>query len=222
MAFRADELSKRGLQEAMSILVGREIEPSDRERSRAALFEIVERVGPVVDCYPYWHPLVACQDDPRSPVTTPEDRCGYLGLDHTIFLRNAIITCPYGGTDKVFSSVARINVHEDVTITAEKINVPLYHPNAVPILITCEWHRPLEADGTIPQGLAVGLLLEAEMKHWRAGEYAETWETMRPYILGRPCGSRSSLFINQDSGRAIKKFWNTWIETGMFGPIRNR
>lgn len=222
MTFRADDENRRGLQEAMSVLVGREIDPADRERSEAKLIEIVERFGPVVGGYPYWHPLVASQRDPRSPATTPGERCGYRGLDHTIFLRNGIITCPYGGIDEVFSSVAGIDVHEDTSITAEKIEVPLYHPNAVPILITCEWHRPMEADGTIPQGLAIGLLIEAEMKYWREGQFAETWETMRPYILGRPCGSRSSLFINQDTGRAIKKFWNTWIETGMFGPIKQR
>lgn len=222
MSFRANAEEKRGLETAMNYLVGREIAPSEREKSRAKVDEIVERIGPVVDFYPYWHPLVALQDDPRSPVTTPGERCGYKGLDHTVFLRNGIITCPYGGIDNVFSSVAQIDVHEDVSITAEKIDASLYHPNAVPILITCSWHRPMEADGSIPTGLVTGLLLEAEMKHWRTGNFAETWETMRTYILGQPCGNRSSLFINQDTGRAIKKFWNAWIETGMFGPIKER
>jgi hypothetical protein len=48
---------------------------------------------------------------------------------------------------------------------------------------------------------------------------AETWDTMRPYFLGRPHGSRSSLFVNQETGQAIKKVWEALTHTDMFGPI---
>lgn len=33
-------------------------------------------------------------------------------------------------------------------------------------------------------------------------------------------GSRSSLFLSQDAGQAVKKIWETLIYTGMFGPIK--
>jgi hypothetical protein len=32
-------------------------------------------------------------------------------------------------------------------------------------------------------------------------------------------GSRSSLFVNQETGQALKNLWTTLIETGMFGSI---
>lgn len=41
---------------------------------------------------------------------------------------------------------------------------------------------------------------------------------MRPYILGSPHGRRSSLFVNQESGQAMKKVWEALIASGMFGP----
>ena len=33
-------------------------------------------------------------------------------------------------------------------------------------------------------------------------------------------GARSSLFVSQETGQAIKKIWNALIFTGMFGPIK--
>lgn len=78
----------------------------------------------------------------------------------------------------------------------------------------------MAADGSIPTSLAVPLLLEIEVPNWRNAEVAETWETMRRYILGQPCGSRSSLFVNQETGQTLKSLWNSLIYTGMFGPIQ--
>ena len=49
---------------------------------------------------------------------------------------------------------------------------------------------------------------------------AEDREPMLPYFLGRPHGRRSSLFVNQGTGQAMKKVWNALINTGMFGPIK--
>jgi hypothetical protein len=157
-------------------------------------------------------------------VTSPSDRCGYRGIDHTILLRNAFITCPYAQGEEVIASTAEVELLDltkgIATISAERIDAQLYHPNAEPILVKCEWDRALNEDGTIPTALAVPLLLEKELPCWRSAEVAETWKTMAPYILGRPCGSRSSLFINQETGQALKTIWNGLIDTGMFGPIR--
>ena len=43
---------------------------------------------------------------------------------------------------------------------------------------------------------------------------------MRHYFLGSPHGSRSSLFVSQETGQAMKKIWEALIHTGMFGPIK--
>ena len=75
-------------------------------------------------------------------------------------------------------------------------------------------------DGTIPLSIAIPLILEHEVPGWRQSSLAETWESMRELLLGRPHGARSSLFVNQETGQAIKKIWNSLIYTGMFGPIK--
>jgi hypothetical protein len=62
--------------------------------------------------------------------------------------------------------------------------------------------------------------LEKVLPAWRWAERAETWETMRPYLLGEPHGSRSSLFVAQDTALAMKKIYEAMVETGMFGPSK--
>jgi hypothetical protein len=225
MVFRADEASKNGTNEAIRYLVTRNIQPSDRERSEEKLRDLIDQFGPVVDAYPQWHPLVSSSSNEDSwghswPSTTPEKRSGYNGLDHTILLRNAFITCPYHDGSSVLKSVSQLKPHPVAEIRAEVIDVPLYMPNAIPILVQCNWQRPMDVDGTIPKSIAVPLFLEMEVPSWRTAKLAETWETMRPYILGRPSGSRSSLFVNQETGQTLKSIWNSLIYTGMYGPIK--
>ena len=89
MAFRADEAAQAGYEEVEKYLVlrPRDADESERVRSKHALQDIVDELGPVVDRYPTWHPLVRNHDD-RHPVTTPSDRCGYKGLDHTRYFAN--------------------------------------------------------------------------------------------------------------------------------------
>lgn len=224
MAFRANEEIEKGRHHALRKLLGRGIDPGRLEDSQGVLNDLIATLGPVVEAYPYWHPLVANNQDRQSPVTLPGIRCGYEGLDHTVFLRNGFITCPYHGVETVLNSVERLaelNAFDGIaSLTAERIEAQLYHPSAQPILVKCEWGRPMNRDNTIPTALAVPLLLERELSAWRKSEVAETWKTMAPYILGQPCGSRSSLFVNEETGQALKTIWNTLIDTGMFGPLR--
>jgi len=221
MAFRAGEAAEIGYEQVEAYLVPRPRDASEfqRIRSKEVLQAIVNELGPVVDAYPTWHPLVSNHDN-RSLVTTPSVQCGYKGLDHTKFFAKGFITCPYGDGQEVIDSVLALPYHRTATITAEKLNVQLYNPNATPILVKCSWEKPLNADGMIPLSIAIPLILEKEIPCWQWAEVAETWETMRPYFLGRPHGSRSSLFVSQETGQAIKKIWNALIYTGMFGPIK--
>ena len=221
MAFRADEAARIGVEEVEAYLVprARDADEAQRARSREALWDIIDELGPVVDSYPTWHPLV-CNHDSRHPTTTPSEQCGYTGLDHTRFFAKGFITCPYGDGQDVLDSVAALPYHPIATISAEKLDVRLYNPNATPILVKCNWEKSLGMDGMIPLSIAMPLLLDKEIPCWQWAEVAETWESMRPYFLGRPHGSRSSLFVNQETGQAIKKIWNALIYTGMFGPIK--
>lgn len=220
MAFRADEAAQRGYEEVLSYLVPRaeDVSKAMREESKEFLAELVDEIGPVVDTYPSWHPLVSNHES-RFPETVPHASCGYKGLDHTRFFARGFITCPYNDGQKVIDSVNALPPHPAAHITAERINVKLYNPNTTAILVKCNWDKPLGEDGMIPLSIAISLLLEREVPCWQFSEVAETWETMRSYFLGSPHGARSSLFINQETGQAMKKIWNSLINTGMFGPI---
>jgi len=224
MAFRADEAARIGYEQVEAYLVPRprDADEAERARSKEALLDIVHELGPVVDRYPTWHPLVLNHDN-RHPTTIPSERCGYIGLDHTRFFRNGFITCPYSGSgkaEKVIESVNALPRHHAATITAELLDVQLYNSETTPVLVKCEWHKSIDPDGMIPLSIAMPLILEKEVPCWHRAEVAETWETMRPYFLGSPHGSRSSLFVSQETGQAIKKIWNALIFTGMFGSIK--
>lgn len=221
-AFRADESKQSGYQEVEDYFTGRALDVSKEERaaSRAALWEIAEELGPVISTYPSWHPLVTHHDE-RHPVTFPSDRCGYEGLDHTRCFVHGFISCPYGdGADKLIASVEALPHQDAATITAEKLDVKLYAINATPVLVKCDWRRRLSPHEPIPLSIAMPLMLEKEVPGWKWAQLAETWETMRSYLLGSPHGSRSSLFLSQDSGQAIKKMWEALIYSGMYGPIK--
>lgn len=219
MAFRADESARTGFDEVERYFVSRNVDVAERARSKAALQDLIESLGPVVSSYPSWHPLV-CNHSDRHPETIPGERCGYVGLDHTRYFANGFITCPYDGGQRVIDSVGALSRHIVATIEAERLDVQLYNLSASPILVKCTWEKDLLPDGTIPLSIAMPLILEKELPGWRWAEVAETWETMRSYFLGTPSGSRSSLFVNQETGQAIKKIWNALISTGMYGPIK--
>lgn len=222
MAFRADEVAKLAYERAEAYLLPRnmEISRAERERGRNALMDIHDDLGPVVSGYPSWHPLVRNYQDDRSPSTAPDERCGYRGLDHTVLFANGFITCPYRDPEAVINSVAELPWHHVAQISAELLDVPFYSTMAKPVLVRCNWTKPIGNDRMVPLRIALPLLLEKEIPCWAWSDVAETWESMRPYLLGQPHGSVSSLFVNQESGQAIKKIWNSLIFTGMFGPIK--
>lgn len=221
MAFRAAEAAQIGYDEMENYLIPRtrDTDESERARSKIALRDIADELGSVVDAYPSWHPLVSNHDD-HHPTTTPSNQCGYRGLDHTRYFANGFITCPYGDGQDVIDSVNALKPHPAATITAERLDVQFYNADATPVLVKCEWHQPLPSDRMIPLKIAIPLILEKEVPSWKWAKCAETWESMRPYLLGAPYGSRSSLFVSQETGQSIKKIWEALIYTGMFGPIK--
>jgi len=219
MAFRADEAAKNGYKRVMEYLVSRNLPSVEKKRSQNMLADIIDRYGPVVGSYPSWHPLISGDEDTRYRAMTPEPRCGYHGLDHTVYFLNGFISCPYGDGQKIMDSVEKRYYDPIATIKAERLDVQFYSSDATPIFVQCVWTEPMESNNMIPKSLAVPLMIEKELPAWRGASFAETWETMRSYILGTPYGNRSSLFVNQKTGQSLKKTYNTLIYTGMFGPI---
>ncbi|UWP93721.1 hypothetical protein K3X13_04220 [Aliiroseovarius crassostreae] len=218
MAFRADEAASSGFERTKKYLIPLTFEPKIRKQSEEALMELVDELGPAVEGYPSWHPLVS-KHSARQPETVPSEQTGYLGLDHTRYFAHGFITCPYGGVERVIESAYSIK-HHCADITAEELDVSFYAEGAKPVVVKCEWPEPLLSGKLIPKNLAVPLMLEQELPCWRWSSRAEKWETMRPYLLGEPHGSRSSLFVDQETALAMKRIYMSMVESGMFGPLK--
>jgi hypothetical protein len=218
MAFRANDDSKSLIQGAQDYLIGREFPKELRQQAIEDFQDLVVKYGPVVKGYPTWHPLMAACNAKHEPWTHPNENRAYQGLDHVVLFRDAFLVCPYQGADKIIKSVQAMR-DPNHPILAEELDAKLYHPSATPVIVYHEWDQPLNNDGTIPKSLAVPLMLEFELPHWRSSQVGETWETMRSYILGSPHGQSSSLFINKETGTVMKNVWNSLIYTGMFGPL---
>lgn len=218
MAFRADEAASSGYERVRKYLVPVTFDPAVRAKSEATLLDIIDELGPVVDSYPSWHPLVSKHDE-HHPETTPSEQTGYKGLDHTRYFAHGFITCPYHDGQAVLDSVTRLN-HNCATITAERLEVQFYNENANPILVKCDWSDGLDIQKHIKTKIAVPLMIEKELPCWQWSTRAERWDVMRPYLLGEPHGSRSSLFVNQDTALAIKRAYMAMVESGMFGPLK--
>ncbi|GBE71516.1 TPA: hypothetical protein N6Y24_004191 [Escherichia coli] len=117
--FRANEEAEKLKAEAINYFLIKEIAPwrkdnidaiseTDRKRAEDALSVICTKLGPVVSSYPEWHPVIALGRDKSIPCyrdtqTTPS----FPRLDHTRYMANGIITCPYGDTDELIAAVKR-------------------------------------------------------------------------------------------------------------------
>ena len=131
MSFRADAQAQLGREKAIETFITRHL-GSERDRSEEKLNDLIDCYGPVVSAYPHWHPIVASfpeskAERPPFPITLPRRDAGYEGLDHTIYLRNGFITCPYGGEDRIFDSVEALEDSHVASIRAERINFPALH-----------------------------------------------------------------------------------------------
>lgn len=225
MAFRADEATKEGKEYAEKYLLSHltDLDQEEFVKSKAALQDLMDELGPVIENYPTWHPLVSNNANDRTyDSLVPTKECGYKGLDHTIHFANGFITCPYSDGQDVIDSVNQLRVNPAADIVAERLDIKLYSSSATPILVRCDWKKELADDETIPLSIAVPLLLEKELPNWENAQVAESWDSMRTHFLGRPHGKRSSLFVNQETGQGIKRIWESLINTGMFGPVITR
>jgi len=222
MIFRANEAAQTRLEEVERYFLRglREMDDASLSASKKKLRELTDALGPAVDDYPAWHPLVSNNDDDRHPMTRPDDKNGYRGLDHTRHFVNGFITAPYSDGQEVVDSVEALPENPAAYIEAEILDFPLYNSSVKAVVVRVQWRTSLLADGTIPLSIAMPLLLEKELPCWRWAKCPETWENMRPFFLGTPHGSRSSLFINAENGQKMKSIWQRLIATGMFGVLR--
>lgn len=192
---------------------------SDRVKGLELFNQVRERLGNAVESLPDWHPILAA---PRERPQLHWHASSYSALptygpcDHTWEFVRGMLTCPYSeaNADKLVEAVNQVQ-----GLNAERLEGALYMDNAYPVVIEA-WEVELEADGTIRSRDALAWFVQATVKHAREAQVAETWWNVRYLTLGRPHGARSSLLVNDYTGRHMRKILETLNDSGMFGPIK--
>lgn len=213
MEFRSPTIAAQQNAEAMSYLTKN---LTDRDAGREFVEELIRDLGAVVDRYPDWHPILTAP--PRRSgehISSVGQLKAYAGADHTREFVRGFITCPYSpdAADRMVATVMEIPA-----LHARRLDGPLYADNAHPVVVTA-MNVELEADGTIRSRDAITWFAQRTAAAADGAQVAETWWNMRPYILGKPHGSRSSLFVNQHTGLHMRRILEAMNASGMFGPV---
>lgn len=221
MAFRANEAAIENRKNAERYLLSnlKQLSKPEFDASREYLKDLMDRMGPVIDEYPIWHPLLVNKSNWMF-YRSPHPQNGYLKIDHNVYFRNGFITCPYNeasnyGQD-VIDAVNSLPVINGVKITAKKLPVTLYNLGTTAILIESEWDYSIDIEGNISLETITPLLLSTALDIYKEGSKSfSIEEMMADYLLGKPCGKRSSLFVGQDTGLRINKMWKFIIDSQM-------
>ncbi|UMM06895.1 hypothetical protein MKR81_27970 (plasmid) [Vibrio campbellii] len=187
---------------------------SDPQAAKDAFNVVLERLGNCVDSYPYWHPILSIP----APLAL-DGRCLnslYRGIDHTRYFVRGFVTCPYG-EDEANQIIEYANGLPG--LKAYKLDSPLYSDHSHPVVVEAI-DIELEGDGTIRGKDAIRWFLEEQTKLAKYAEVAETWWNMRTEILGKPHGSRSSVFVSPHTGGNMKKILEALNQSGVYGPIK--
>ncbi|MCB4456875.1 hypothetical protein [Leisingera sp. McT4-56] len=189
----------------------------DPEAGKAVFEELREELGNVIENFPSWHPILTAPPQPYGRSATSISSLDvYRGRDHTVEFVRGFVTCPYSeeAADNLVEAVNKL-----LGLHARRLDQPLYADNAYPVVVSAI-EVELEADGTIRSRDALAWFVQEQANSAPRAEVAETWWTMRSYILGRPHGSRSSLCVNQYTGSHMRKILEAMNDSGMFGPIK--
>ncbi len=189
----------------------------DPAAGRAVVEQLIAELGNATDGYPDWHPILTSppRDSSEHRSSLGEIKA-YRELDHTIQFVRGFVTCPYS-EEAANRLVSAANAVPD--LRAYRHPQPLYSDGAYPVVVTAR-DVELEGDGTIRGRDALRWFVSLSASEAANAQVAETWWNIRSYILGRPHGSRSSLFVNQHTGAHMRKILEAMNESGMFGPIR--
>lgn len=214
MEFRAPSVATELNNKAVKYLTESLADPESGQR---ALEGVMLELGNATDGHPDWHPILT------KPESGSTQHIAYLsqveaydGIDHTVEFVRGFITCPYS-EDDAEKLVEKVN--EVFGLNAYRLDTPLYSDSAYPVVVEAN-DMVLEADGTIRSRDALTWFAQKTVEEASNAQVAETWWNIRPYILGRPYGSRSSLFVNQHTGAHMRKVLEALNNSGMFGPIK--
>lgn len=213
MEFRAPTVAAQQNAEATTYLTKN---LADQDSGRALVSELIQELGNAVDRYPDWHPILTAPARPGGGHISSIDQIeAYNGIDHTRKFVRGFVTCPYSRerADKIIASVGTIP-----NLYARRLDTPLYADNAHPVVVVA-MNVELEADGTIRSRDAIAWFVQHAAASANGAQVAETWWNIRSLILGKPHGSRSSLFVNQHAGLHMRKILEAMNASGMFGPV---
>lgn len=214
MEFRAPSVATEQNANAVKYLTN---SLNDTEAGQRAVEDLILELGNAVDGYPDWHPILTSpKNGSTGHVAYLSQVEGYAGIDHTVEFVKGFITCPYS-EDTARNIVDTVNKISG--LSAYQLEIPLYADSAYPVVVSAT-NVVLEADGTIRGRDALTWFTQQTVKEAWDAQVAETWWNIRSYILGRPHGSRSSLFVNQHTGVHIRKILEALNNSGMFGPIK--
>jgi hypothetical protein len=214
MEFRAPAVAIQQNAQALAYLTKN---LSDPEAGRRLMSRLFQELGNAVDSYPDWHPiLTAPQQGTTEHISSLSQLRVYDEADHTVEFVRGFVTCPYSDTaaDRLADAV-----NEVPGLSANRLNQPLYADSAYPVIVEANY-VDLEADGTIRSRDALAWFAQKTASEAQTAQVGETWWNIRPYILGQPHGSRSSLFVNQHTGVHMRKILEAMTNSGMFGPIK--
>lgn len=214
MEFRAPTVAAQQNAEALAYLTKNLRDP---EAGRRLVNLLLQELGNSVDSYPDWHPiLTAPQQGTTEHISSLSQLRVYDETDHTREFVRGFVTCPYSdeAADRLVDAVNQVP-----GLYAHRLQEPLYADSAYPVIVGAS-HVDLEADGTIRSRDALAWFTQKTASEARTAQVAETWWNIRSYILGRPHGSRSSLFVNQYTGVHMRKILEAMNNSGMFGPIK--
>lgn len=214
MEFRAPTVTSQQNAKAIGYLTKN---LNDPEAGRQVVGRLLEELGGAVDRFPDWHPiLTAPLQGRRQHVSSIRDLEVYKGVDHTIEFVRGFVTCPYSevDADRLVDAANQVE-----GLQAYRLEEPLYSDSAHPVVVEA-YNVILEADGTIRSRDALAWFVQQAASDARSAEVAETWWNIRTNLLGRPHGSRSSLFVNQHAGGHMRKILEAMNNSGMFGPVK--
>ncbi|MES1985899.1 MAG: hypothetical protein V4461_13190 [Pseudomonadota bacterium] len=214
MDFRAPTVANQQNAKAMEYLTKN---LSDPEAGRRLVEGLIQELGNSIKMFPDWHPILrAPSTDSSEHISSFSQLKVYKLADHTVEFVRGFVTCPYTDerADKLVDAVNQIS-----GLHAHRLNEPLYADNAHPVVVQA-YEVELEADGTIRSRDALAWFAQEAVRNARNAQVAETWWNMRAYILGRPHGSRSSLFVNQHTGVHMRKILEALNNSGMYGPVK--
>lgn len=187
---------------------------SAHEKGREEVESLLKVLGTSITSYPSWHPILTIprgQGDERSDLGHL-----YKGTDHTIYFVRGFVTCPYS-EEKANALVDYVNTLTG--LSAYRTDTKLYSDHAYPVVVEAT-EVMLEADGTIRSRDALAWCVQELVRNAHHAQVAETWWSMRGYLLGEPHGSRSSLLVNQYTGGHMRKILEALNNSGMYGPVK--